>query len=56
MDTARLLLGLSLVPPVALGFLVSAHTARALDRHWLRVGILAISALAGIMAIAKALV
>ena len=30
--------------------------ARALDRQWLRGGILAISALAGIMAIAKALV
>lgn len=56
MDTARLLLGLSLVPPVALGFLASAHTARALDRQWLRGGILAISALAGIMAIAKAVV
>ncbi len=56
MDTTRLLLGLSLVPPVALGFLASAHTARALDRQWLRGGILAISALAGIMAIAKALI
>lgn len=56
MDTARLLLGLSLVPPVALGFVVSARTARALDRQWLRGGVLAISALAGIMAIVKALV
>lgn len=55
MDTAQFLLGLSLVPPVALGFLASAHTARALDRQWLRSGILAISALAGIMAIVEAL-
>ena len=56
MDAREGLLGLSLLPPVALGFALSARTARALERRWLRTGVLGVSALAGVIAIVRALV
>jgi hypothetical protein len=48
--------GAALLPAVLVGFLVSGRTARALDRAWLRAGVLAVSALAGVVAIARAVV
>ncbi|MDZ7748728.1 MAG: sulfite exporter TauE/SafE family protein [Halofilum sp. (in: g-proteobacteria)] len=51
----ELALGVSLLPGVVLGFWVSAYTARALDRHWLRGAVLAVSALAAVAAIVRAL-
>ncbi len=56
MGTREAQLGASMLPPVALGFALSARTARWLDRRWLRWGVLAISALAGVLAIERALV
>jgi len=56
MGAAELIGGLALLPGVALGFGLSVHTARALDRRWLRGAVLAVSALAALAAIADALV
>lgn len=50
------LAGVSLLPAVLLGFFVSAATARMLDRQWLRTAVLAVSALAAMLAIVRALV
>ncbi|MFW5969506.1 MAG: sulfite exporter TauE/SafE family protein [Halofilum sp. (in: g-proteobacteria)] len=55
MGPRELALGLLLLPPVALGVLVSVWTARLLDRTWLRAALLGICALAGVMAIVRAL-
>ncbi|MFP4183671.1 MAG: sulfite exporter TauE/SafE family protein [Halorhodospira sp.] len=51
----ELLLGLSLLPGVAVGFWISAYTARLLDRRWLRGAVLGISAIAGWAAVMQAL-
>lgn len=52
----ELLLGLSLLPGVVAGFLLSGPIAHLLDRHWLRPVILAISAVAALAAIIDAIV
>ena len=56
MGPREAVLGLLLLPPVALGFAVSHWTARALDRQWLRTAVLGVCALAGVMAIVRAVV
>ncbi len=48
-------IGAALLPAVALGFWVSGWTAGLLDRQWLRVALLAVSAAAAIGAIVRAL-
>ncbi len=53
---AELLLGLSLLPGIVIGFWISGYTARALDKRWLRGAILGISAAAGLAAVGQALV
>ena len=52
----ELVLGLALLPAVVAGFWLSGFTARALDRAWLRPAVLAVSAIAGAGAVARALV
>lgn len=54
LDAAQVLAGLSLLPGIALGVRVSTHVARYLDRHWLRAAVLAVSGLAGVVAIVRA--
>lgn len=51
----ELVAGLALLPGVIAGFWLSGYTARALDRHWLRGAVLAVSALAAILAIVRSL-
>ncbi len=51
----ELVLGLSLLPGIMLGFWLSGYTAQALDRLWLRGAVLAVSALAGMAAIVQGL-
>lgn len=51
----ELVIGLSLFPAVVAGFRVSYRTAGLLDGRWLRGAVLAVSALAGAAAIARAL-
>lgn len=51
----ELLMGLSLLPSIILGFRLSAHTARWLDRGWLRPALLGLSGAAGATAIGRAL-
>lgn len=53
--TAEILMGISLLPAIGLGFWLSGYTAPALDRAWLRPALLAVSALAGGVAILRAL-
>lgn len=55
LGAAELVAGLGLLPAVVVGFAISARTARALDRHWLRAAVLAVSAAAGAAAIVRAL-
>jgi len=55
LGTVQVIAGVSLVPAVALGFWVSACTARALDHGWLRWAVLAVSAVAGIVAVVRGL-
>jgi len=55
-DGAGLVLGLALLPAVFAGFWLSGFTIRALDRAWLRPAVLAVSAVAGAGAMARALV
>lgn len=52
---AEWLTGLSLLPAITLGFLLSGRLAGLLDRGWLRPALLAISAVAGALAILRAL-
>jgi uncharacterized protein len=52
---AELLAGLALLPGVILGFWLSNHSARYLDRSWLPQAVLAISALAAIAAILRSI-
>jgi len=47
--------GISLIPAVLVGFIISARTARALDRGWLRGAVLGVSAVAAVMAIVRGL-
>jgi uncharacterized protein len=49
-------LGLSLFPAIIVGFALSGRLSRWLDGGWLRPALLAISAMAGLMAIFRALV
>lgn len=56
LGVAEIAAGAGLLPAVLLGFWISAYTARALDRGWLRGAVLAVSALAGVLAIVRALV
>lgn len=51
----ELLVGLSLLPAIGAGFLLSTYTAHALDRRWLRGAVLAVSAAAGLIAVGRAL-
>ncbi len=51
----ELLLGISLLPAVIAGFVLSIPLAGVLDRRWLRPVVLAVSALAATVAIARAL-
>jgi len=55
LDGAQVIAGLSLLPGVLLGVALSGHVVRYLDRHWLRPAVLAVSALAGVAAIVRAL-
>lgn len=55
LDVAQVLAGLSLLPGIALGVRISTRTARHLDRHWLRAAVLAVSALAAVVAIVRAI-
>lgn len=52
--TTELLTGFSLLPAIILGFWISGHTVRLLDRHWLRPVLLLFSATAGLYAILDA--
>ncbi|MCG5536386.1 sulfite exporter TauE/SafE family protein [Ectothiorhodospira mobilis] len=51
----EVLLGLSLLPAILLGFWISGRVAHRLDRRWLRPTVLAFSALAGAAAMVQAL-
>lgn len=51
----ELLLGLSLLPAVFLGFALSIPLSGVLDRHWLRPTVLGVSTLAACVAIVRAL-
>ncbi len=51
---AELIAGVSLLPAVGVGFVVSHYTAEALDRRWLRPTVLAISAVAAVVALVRA--
>lgn len=49
----ELLLGLSLLPPIVLGFWISTYTAELFERNWLRAAVLGVSALAGMAAVVR---
>lgn len=51
----ELLIGLSLLPPIFVGFWISTYTATLFDRKWLRGAVLGVSALAGLVAIVQGL-
>lgn len=51
----EVLLGVSLLPAILLGFWISGRVAHRLDRRWLRPAVLAFSALAGTAALVQAL-
>lgn len=48
--------GASLLPAITAGFLLSAPLARHLERGWLRPALLTVSAIAGVVAITRALI
>lgn len=52
---AEWLAGLSLLPAITAGFLLSGHLAHHLERGWLRPALLTVSAIAGVVAIVRAL-
>ncbi|BAU58797.1 hypothetical protein HH1059_20880 [Halorhodospira halochloris] len=49
----EMLIGLSLLPPILIGFWVSIYTATIFDRQWLRAAVLGVSAVAGLAAIGQ---
>ena len=49
----EILLGMGLLPGVLSGFVISHWTSGALDRHYLRIGVLVLSATAGVIVILK---
>ncbi len=51
----EVLMGLALLPAIVVGFWASGHTVHLLDRQWLRPALLGVSALAGLVAIVRAL-
>jgi uncharacterized membrane protein YfcA len=52
----ELLLALALLPGILLGYLISRHTARFLDRGYTRSAVLAVSGAAGVVVIIKQLI
>jgi uncharacterized membrane protein YfcA len=52
----ELLLSLALLPGILLGYLISRHTARLLDRGYTRSAVLAVSGAAGVVVIIKQLI
>jgi uncharacterized membrane protein YfcA len=51
----ELVLAFSLLPGILLGYLISRHTARLLDRGYTRTAVLFVSAAAGVVVILKQL-
>ncbi len=51
----EIVLGAGLLPAVVIGFWLSGYCVRYLDRQWLRAAVLAVSALAGLLAIVRAI-